>query len=227
MPVDIFPRTLVIFDARTLIGESLRTVFTNTNAFSSVCVVSDCSSPVVTMKSGWPTIFLIVVHSYLRVRPTIRNVLAFQPDATIVILDEQFRSGGGLLLRDTVAHGYWTFHDSVEGIVDGILRASRRYPSISPHAAGHLHHHRRKGLQVGPGLLEHPVYKLSRRERELFHLIAEGKKIEACAEEMTIAKKTACNLREKLMRKFNVKSGTDLIWKAIEAGLVDHLAPVS
>ncbi len=226
MPTDVLPGTLVIFDTRKLIGESLRLVFTMANAFSGVCAVSDRSSPIVTMRACGPTVFLIVVHSYLRARQTVHDIRSSQPDATIVILDEQFRSGGGLLLRDTVAHGYWTFHDSVEGIVDGIHRASRRYPSISPYAANHLRHHRRKGLQIGPGLLEHPIYKLSRRERELFHLIAAGKKIETCAEEMSIVKKTACNLRERLMKKFNVKSGTDLVWKAIEVGLVDPLEPV-
>jgi two-component system uhpT operon response regulator UhpA len=109
-------------------------------------------------------------------------------------------------------------------IINGLVQAVRRYPSISPHVTDYLRHSRRKGVKIGPQLLEHPFYKLSKRERQLFFLIAAGKKIETCAAEMNIAQKTASNLREKLMKKFNVKSGIDLIWKAFEIGLID-LAP--
>ena len=206
MPNDLLPetpgvQTLVILESRKLIGESLQAVFP--------------------AKIDGPALFLVAARSYLRAEQTIQQVQAAQPEATIVILDEQFRSGCGILVRDTIVHGYWTFQETVEQITDGILRASRRCPSISPLVGNHLRHSRRKGVQIGPGLLEHPYYKLSRRERQLLHLIAGGKTIEVCAAEMSIAKKTAYNFREKLMKKFNVPSGTDLVWKAIEIGLVD------
>ena len=216
MPTTRLQETLVIIEARKLIGESLQATFTTANVFSNVRVIEDFLP-----KITGPIIFLIVVHSYLRGCQTIQKVQSTHPNATIVVLDEQFRSGGGLLIRDTIVHGYWTFHDTTQEILQGIIRAVHRSPSLSLYTSNHLRYSRRKGVQIAPCLLEHPFYKLSRRERELFHLIACGEKIEACAAEMNITKKTACNLREKLMKKFNVQSEADLIWQALEAGLVD------
>ena len=241
MPNDLLPKTLrvqapevqtlVILEPKKLIGESLQAVFTAANVFSRVALPVFCGagdwpkhwecSPVFPMKIDGPPLFLVAVRSYLQAVQTIQQIQVAQPEATIVILDEQFRSGCGILARDTTVHGYWTFQETSARIIDGILRASRRCPSISPLAGNHLRHSRRKGVQIGLGLLEHPYYKLSRREQQLFHLIADGKTIEVCAAEMSIAKKTAYNLREKLMKKFDVLSGTDLVWKAMEIGLVD------
>ena len=220
MPDTRLPETLVIIEARKLIGESLQTAFKAGNAFSGVCVAGDWPDPVFSTKNNGPLIFLVVVRSYLHTCQTIQKIAAACPEATIIILDEQFRSGAGLLVRDVTVHGYWTFQDTIKEITEGMVRARHRSRSLSPHVSESLRHSRRKGVQIAPSLLEHPLYKLSRRERQLFSLIAGGKKIEKCAEEMNIAKKTACNLREKLMKKFNVQSGTDLVWQAIEAGLL-------
>ncbi|MCL2305475.1 MAG: LuxR C-terminal-related transcriptional regulator [Planctomycetaceae bacterium] len=216
MSSDLLPETLVIIGARKLIGESLRAVFTTANVFSRVRVADNFSA-----KIDGPATFLVVAHSYLQTRQTLQQIQTAQPDATIVILDEQFRSGGGILTCDAIVHGYWTFQDSAQEILNGIVRARHRCASISPYAINDLRHSRRKGVQIGLNLLDHPLYKLSKRERQLFFLIAGGKKIETCAAEMNIAKKTACNLREKLMKKFGVQSGTELVWKTIEAGFVD------
>ena len=212
------PETLVILEAKRLIGELFLTAFTESNAFSRVCVAEDWPSPFFSTKIDGPVLFLVIVHSYRKACQTISKIPITQPGATIVILDEQFRSGGGLLTRDTIVHGYWTFHDTIGEITEGILRARRQCPSISPFVSKYLRHSKRKGVQISPSLLEHPIYKLSKRERQLFDLIASGKKNDTCAAEMNIAPKTACHLREKLMKKFNVQSGTDLIWKAIETG---------
>ena len=223
MPNDLLPETLVILESRKLIGESLQAIFTAANVFSNICVVSGLPCPVFPVKINEPALFLIAVHSYLQACQTIQQVQTTQPEATIVVLDEQFRSGCGILVRDTIVHGYWTFQDAAERVINGVLQASRRCPSISPLAGNHLRHSRRKGVQIGPGLLEHPFYKLSKRARQLLYLIAGGKKIEACAAEMSIAKKTAYNLREKLIKKFRVQTGADLVWQAIEIGLVDFV----
>jgi len=207
---------LVIIEPRKLIAESLQAAFISANAFSRVGMAEDFPA-----KIEGPTLFLIVVRSYWRTCQTLQQLQIARPDATIVILDEQFRYGGGLLVRDTVVHGYWTFHDSVQEIIQGMIRANRRSSSISPSLNDYFRHSRQKGVQMTSRLLEHPFYQLSKRERQLFNLIADGKKIEACAVEMNIAPKTISNLREKLMKKFNVSSGTDLVWKVIEAGLID------
>ena len=226
MQNDLIPERLVIIETRKLIGESLLALFLKTNAFPSILAAQDW--PEANFQSEWgaSTVFLVAGSSYLRMSQTLLSVQAFQPASTIVILDEHFRSGGGLLVREIKPHGYWTFQDSVEKIVDGITLAVNRRRSISPLIGNLLEHSSRKGMQLSLELKEHPLFKLSTRERQLFHLIASGMKMEVCAAEMSIAKRTTVNLREKLMKKFNVKSGTELVWKAISLGLVDPFAVV-
>ena len=222
----LIPERLVIIETRNLVRESLLTLFLNTNIFPSIHVAQNWPDANFQMKCGASTVFLVAGSSYPQIRQTVLAVQASQPDATIVILDEHFRSGGGLLVRETKPHGYWTFQDSAAKIVDGIILAVNRRRSISPLIGKRLEHSARKGMQLGPELKGHPLFKLSARERQLFGMIASGMKMEACATEMGIAKRTLANLREKLMKKFNVKSGTELVWKAISIGLVDPFAVV-
>ena len=226
MQDDLIPERLIIVEPRTLIRESLLALFLNTNVFPSIHLAQDGDNTNFQTKWGATTVFLVAGSSYPRMSRTVLSIQASQPDSTIVILDEHFRSGGGLLVCGTKPHGYWTSHDSIGKIVDGIILAVNRHRSISPFIGKLLEHSARKGMQLGPELKEHPLFKLSSRERQLFYLIANGMKIEACAAEMNIAKRTTVNLREKLMKKFNVKSGTELVWKAIIAGLVDPFAVV-
>ena len=220
----VFPERLVIVEARKLIGESLLALFLKTNVFPSIIVAHDCSE--LNFQTEWSglTVFLIAGSSYLRIRQTVISLQTLQTDSTIVILDEHFRCGGGLLVRETNVHGYWTFQDTAEIIVEGIIEAVNRRRSISPLLGKHLNHSAQNRLQLSSDLKEHPLYKLSKRERQLFYLISSGRKMEACATEMGIAKKTVSNLREKLMKKFGVKSGTDLVWKAVETGLIGPFA---
>ncbi|MBS3734880.1 MAG: response regulator transcription factor [Phycisphaerae bacterium] len=65
-----------------------------------------------------------------------------------------------------------------------------------------------------------PYEKLTTRERQVLHLIAEGKTNRQIAEELKLALKTIDTHRSHLMRKLDIHDQTNLVKFAIRRGLV-------
>ena len=65
-----------------------------------------------------------------------------------------------------------------------------------------------------------PVDSLSKREREIFKLIAEGKLNREIADILFISIRTVENHRARIMKKLNVKKTVDLVRYAIKTGIV-------
>ena len=61
---------------------------------------------------------------------------------------------------------------------------------------------------------------ITRRERSILHLLAEGYKNEEIAEELTISEKTVKGTQGNLMRKWNASNVTSVIDHALEEGLI-------
>jgi len=63
--------------------------------------------------------------------------------------------------------------------------------------------------------------KLSSREREILHLIAEGYSAKEVAKDLDISTKTVEAHRTSLMRKLNVRKATELVRYALKHGLIE------
>lgn len=66
-----------------------------------------------------------------------------------------------------------------------------------------------------------PYGPLTPREREVFHLVIEGKTTKELARELGISVKTADNHRSRLMDKLNVHNTAELVRYAARRGLID------
>lgn len=213
---------LVIFESRILIGESLRLLFSHKKVFRNVHIAHNLNDPILIECAKEPVIYLISGTSYSQIRKSVQFITQYSSEATVVILDELFRCGSGYFLTPFQVHGYWTFYDSAEQIVQGLLNAVERQKSLSQHAEEFLSHSSKNGIKMTATLTDHPFYRLSKREEELFRLTAEGKDFEQCVEEMNITPKAIRNLRKRLLNKMNLSSERDIIWKAIEMGFIDN-----
>ena len=74
-------------------------------------------------------------------------------------------------------------------------------------------------LRDNPAVLGDPYLDLTPREREVFHLIIEGKPTKEIAREMMISVKTAENHRARLMEKLEVDNSVMLVRYAVHKGL--------
>jgi len=61
---------------------------------------------------------------------------------------------------------------------------------------------------------------VTRRERSVLYLIAEGYKNQEIAEELTISEKTVMGTQVNLMRKWNASNVSSVIDHALEEGLI-------
>jgi DNA-binding NarL/FixJ family response regulator len=68
---------------------------------------------------------------------------------------------------------------------------------------------------------EQPFSVLSVREREVLHLIAEGRAAKEIAVELGISTKTVEAHRTSLMRKLGVRKATELVRYAVRHGLIE------
>ena len=61
---------------------------------------------------------------------------------------------------------------------------------------------------------------ITRRDREVLNLIAQGYRIKEIAGELYISEKTAMESQMNLMRKLNVRNAASVIDQALEKGLI-------
>lgn len=217
-----FQEVLVIFESRAFFGELLQIFFSRRKIFRRVHLAHDLNHPILFELAKEPVVYLISGTSYPQIWNCVRFITQHSSQPTMVILDELFRCGTGHYLKHFQVHGYWTCHDSAEQIVQGLIDAVERQKSLSQHAEMYLTHSQTHGIQMNPALKENPLYKLSQRQKLLFQLIAEGKNIDQCVQEMKITHKAVRNLRKRLLNKLDLSSESDIIWKAIELGFIDH-----
>lgn len=76
-------------------------------------------------------------------------------------------------------------------------------------------------LQHPERMLDDPYGRLTAREREVFHLIAEGMTTKEVARKLDISAKTAENHRARVIEKVGVRNTAELVRYALRKGLLD------
>ena len=132
-------------------------------------------------------------------------ILTMESDEEFVIA--ALRNGAsGYLIKDAAIE---QFCQAVRTVAGGGVYLS---PGISPGVLS----------RVGD-LGEDPYDRLTTREREVLHMIAEGKTNPQIAETLGIAVKTVDVHRTRLMKKLNIHDQTSLVKFAIQRGII-HLS---
>ncbi len=75
------------------------------------------------------------------------------------------------------------------------------------------------GTDVIEEVGEHKI--LSRRELQVMHMIASGKKLKEIAEELSLSTSAVSTHRARILTKMTMKSNADIVRYAVRAGLVD------
>ncbi len=118
-------------------------------------------------------------------------------------------------LRNGVA-GYVLKEAEVDGLVDAIRAVRRGERYLSPALADEIVRWQ-EDAKAAP--LD-PYDTLSKREREVLQLAAEGHTSAAIGERLTIGKRTVETHRANLQRKLGVRTQADLVRFAVKKGLV-------
>lgn len=114
------------------------------------------------------------------------------------------------------AHGYLLKRTASSQLKEAITTVHQGKRYLHPAAADEL----MELVTAGKSLEEDDYESLTRREKQVFKLLAEGKTSREIAKYLAISPKTAMTHRSNLMNKLNVHSRAELIRYAIRKGII-------
>ena len=142
----------------------------------------------------------------------IDKILARRSDAKILVLSMHNEIEYIEAMQGAGAMGYILKESSQEALIDAIHKVAAGRPCFE-----------HSGLTTGkpPPSYASPLTTLTRREREVFFLVAAGHTSKHIAHLLDMSLKTAENHRSNIYRKLNIKSSAELVRLAGKAGLLE------
>ena len=147
----------------------------------------------------------------------IRRLREALPDTRVLMLTMHQEDEYVLQAVRAGASGYLVKDSASAELLAAVrsLHAGRGY--FGPQAARAL----AEQLQHPERQVEDPYGRLTSREREVFHLIAEGMTTQEIARKLDISAKTAENHRARVLDKLGVRNTAELVRYALRKGLLD------
>jgi DNA-binding NarL/FixJ family response regulator len=147
----------------------------------------------------------------------VRRLHEAVPDTRVLVLTMHQEDEYVLQAVRAGASGYLVKDSAASELLVAVrsLHAGRGY--FGPQAAKAL----AEQLQHPERQVEDPYGRLTPREREVFHLIAEGLTTKEIARKLDISAKTAENHRARVLDKLDVRNTAELVRYALRRGLLD------
>ncbi len=133
------------------------------------------------------------------------------PQVRVVVLTMHAESEYAARALRAGAHGYVTKDVTPELLLAAVRKVAGGAPFLSPNVAESLA--LRVALQDGAPLLHE---RLSKRERTVFGMLAEGRTINDISQHLMLSAKTVSAHKLNVLRKLNLRSVADLVRYAIE-----------
>jgi DNA-binding NarL/FixJ family response regulator len=142
-----------------------------------------------------------------------REIRDRAPQARVVILSMHSSVEYVFHALEAGAHGYLLKESAAQEVVDAVrtVRAGRRYlcRKVAEMVAG----------GIGRGSATSPLESLSKRERQVLQLVAEGRSSSQIAATLYLSPKSVDTYRSRLMQKLHVGDVAGLVKFAIQHGL--------
>jgi len=144
----------------------------------------------------------------------IKRILAFDPEARILVLTIWEASPYPAYVVDAGVKGYVTKRCAQNELVHAVreIYNGRRY--FSPSVSDQI------GPDAGVPSEQSPIAQLTKRELEIFTLLAEGHSVNTIANTIFLSPKTVHAHRANILRKLNLSSGSEIIHLALRIGII-------
>ena len=209
---------VLIADDHTLVRESLVSLLQRDG---DVLVVAQASDGLETLDKAIASRPDVVVTDIAMPRlngiEVVRRLKEALPDTRVLVLTMHQEDEYVLQAVRAGAAGYMVKDSAASELVEAVrcIGAGRGY--FGPQAAKAL----AEQLQHPERDLGDPYGQLTAREREVFHLIAEGLTTKEIARQLDISTKTAENHRARVLGKIGVRNTAELVRYALRKGLLD------
>ena len=151
---------------------------------------------------------------------TAESILQECRSSRMMFLDDALRPERLRMTLAAGAHGYWTKQASFDQLCEAICRLASGGTSVCPAARrylvgcdGHL-----RFDQTADGT---PLAGITRRERQVLVLLAEGLSVRQAAERLCLSPRTVDSHRSNLMKKLGIHKIVDLVRLALREGLIN------
>lgn len=136
------------------------------------------------------------------------------PDLPVIILSVFSEVHYGIRFLKAGASGYL----EKTCVPNQLVQAIKKVHSGGSYVSSNLADMLVLGLNENSGKPLHQI--LSKREFQIFYMIASGKKLKAIADELFLSINTVSTHRARILEKLNMKSNTDIVRYAIENKIV-------
>ncbi|MEO6264810.1 MAG: response regulator transcription factor [Luteimonas sp.] len=209
---------VLIADDHTMVRESLVSVL---QADGDVQVVAQAADGIEALEKALQARPDVVVVDLSMPRlngiEVVRRLREALPDTRVLVLTMHQEDEYVLQAVRAGASGYLVKDSAAAELLVAVrsVHAGRGY--FGPQAAKTL----AEQLQHPERTVEDPYGRLTPREREVFHLIAEGMTTKEIARRLGISAKTAENHRGRVLDKLDVRNTAELVRYALRKGLLD------
>lgn len=213
---------ILIVDDHDLVREGLRTILEQDGGFEVVGEAGDGQEAIREARRLEPDVVLMDLNlPGLGGLEATEAILADRPETRVIILTQYEQREYIKRALRIGAQGYVIKRSASRDLKEAIrtVHQGRRY--LHPVAADELV----EIMARGETLEEEDYEKLTRRERQVLKLLAEGKTSREIAKYLGISLKTAMTHRTNLMSKLGVHSRAELIKYAIRKGVIDVERP--
>ena len=209
---------VLIADDHTMVRESLVSVL---QADGDVQVVAQAADGIEALEKALQTRPDVVVADLSMPRlsgiEVVRRLREALPATRVLVLTMHQEDEYVLQAVRAGASGYLVKDSAASELLAAVrsLHAGRGY--FGPQAARTL----AEQLQHPERTVDDPYGRLTPREREVFHLIAEGMTTKEIARRLDISVKTAENHRGRVLDKLGMRNTAELVRYALRKGLLD------
>lgn len=151
--------------------------------------------------------------------PTIHSLCNQFPAIHLLILDEKVTTRNIHFLIKAGIRAYWTKHATFSELAEAVSILALGGTSFCPEVDKHISR-THNGLHYNPAKEINPLQMLTKREAELFILLAHGYALKECAEKMSLSINTVDNHKTRLMRKLQFHKNIELVRLAMREGIL-------
>lgn len=211
------PIRVLLADDHTLVRQGLKSLLDASGDCEVVAEAADGIEAVEKAQSTRPDVAVVDIGMpRLSGIEVVRRISGELPDTKVLVLTMHEEEEYVLHVVRAGASGYLVKDSAASELLDAVRALNARRGYFGAYASKVLAEQYR---QPEPRV-EDPYGALTPREREVFHLVVEGRTTKEIAGELGISVKTAENHRSRVMEKLGVHNTAELVRYAARKGLL-------
>lgn len=210
--------TIVLADDHHVVRQGLRALLEAESNFRVVGEASDGIEAIRVVDNTKPDVLVVdLMMGGMNGLEVARQVSKLSPNTNIVILSMYGNEGYVLEALQAGAKAYVLKEASSEELVRAVREAAAGHHYLSSYLSERAIE---TYIQKAKYSAQDPYDSLTTREREVLHLVAQGRTSIEIAGQLFISRRTVEIHRANMMRKLNLRTKTDLICYALRRGIL-------